>query len=103
MNKEAQVRHGCITVIPYFECHPPSYTEVVVNKLYFWYNNTFSHPINDETISRFLLNVKMFGATIFPERPEKGCISLDGDKSFDPGEIMVSQIHYKGDVIYCRS
>ena len=103
MKKDTQAVNAFIIVIPYSQNQVTYCKEIVVSNLYFWHNNTFHHPINDETIALFLLHVKMFGATVFPENPKKGCLSINGDNNYEPGETAVSQIHYKGDVIYCRS
>ena len=93
-----------ITVIPSHEAFDDFHGKrVVIEKLYFWHDNTFDHPINDRTINQFLLHVKMFGATVFPDHPGLGCLSINGDKKYEKGEVTVHQILYKGDVIYCKS
>ena len=103
MNKEIQMNDDFITVIPSQHANNSQQKRIVISTLYFWHCNSFHHRINDLTIHQFLLHVKMFGATVFPENPEKGCLAIDGGKQYKPGEAPVSEIHYKGQLIYCRS
>lgn len=94
-----------ITVIPYCpHCSEYFRKEIIVERLCFWLDNTINHPVNDESIKQFLRNVSLFGASVYPDYPELGCFAINGDESFNPtGKTGVSEIHYKGEVIYCRS
>jgi len=94
-----------ITVIPYCpHCSKQHRRKIVIRTLCFWFNNTINHPVDDESIQQFLKNVQMFGASVYPDFPELGCFAINGDESFSPaGKTRVGEIHYKGEVIYCRS
>lgn len=94
-----------ITVVPYCpHCSTQHRKGIVIRKLCFWFNNTISHAVDEESILQFLKNVKLFGACVYPDFPELGCFAINGDESFSPaGKTRVGEIHYKGEVIYCRS
>ena len=93
-----------ITVIPFCShCKKNFRREIIVHKLCFWFNESFDHRVNDESIREFLSNVKMFGASIYPDYPELGCFAINRNEIFSPaGKTGVGEIYYKGEVIYCR-
>ena len=93
-----------ITVIPFCPHNSENRRiELLVRRLYFWYNETFDHLVNDETVTQFLKQARMFGATIYPDCPELGCSAINCEENYKNGEAAVNEIHYKGQVIYCRS
>lgn len=92
-----------ITVIPYCpHSNDNSRIELIIKRLYFWYNETFDHMVNDETITQFLKQAQMFGATVYPDCPELGC-SANYEEDYKNGEAAVSEILYKGQVIYSKA
>ena len=93
-----------ITVIPYcLYGNEKVRQKIKTQTLCFWFDNTIYHPVNDESIKHFLMHVKMFGASINPDKPESGCFAINAGESLNPVYQSVSEIHYKGQVIYCRS
>jgi hypothetical protein len=94
-----------ITIIPYCPERPDRFREkIVIRKLNFACNDVYAHPVNDESIRKFLLHIKLFGASFYPDFPEFGCYAINADEVFTPGDKCgVSEIHYKGEVIFCRS
>jgi hypothetical protein len=94
---------NCIIVIP---CNLFSldalFRPLQIDKLYFWHQNTFNHPVTEQTLKYFLFHVQLFGATVYPDCPELGCSAINSSAFLNKGESAVSQIHYKGQLIYCR-
>lgn len=94
-----------ITIIPYCpHCAAIYRNKIVVRKLCFWSENKFDHTVTEASLKQFLLHVKIYGASVYPDFPELGCYAIDGDKTFSPaGKTGVSEIHYNGEVIWCRN
>lgn len=93
-----------ITVIPYCpQLSTGNTTSILISKLCFWFNNKFNHEVNHDSINAFMLHVKLFGASVYPDYPELGCYAINGDEITGiQGKVLVGEIHYKGEVIYCR-
>ena len=94
---------NCIIVIP-FDCATFEVIQkrIIVHKLHFWYNNTLDHPVNKQNLELFLSHVKMFKPTVYPDAPESGCYALNIPATYKNGEAGVHQIHYMGQIVYCR-
>jgi len=94
---------NCIIVIP-FDCITLEIIQkrIIVHVLCFWYNRSLDHPVTDQNIERFLSQLKMFKPTVYPDSPELGCRALDVPANYQKGEVGVHQIHYMGQVVYCR-
>ena len=92
---------NCIIVIPFIPFDANIiYNPLKIDKLYFWYKNTFDHPVNSETLRFFLFHAHLYGATVYPECPELGCIAVNNPASLSNGEKDVNEISYNGEVIY---
>lgn len=102
--QENNSNSNCIIVVPF---HPVSvnfvFNSLRIDKLYFWYKDTFDHPVNEETIKYFLHHAKLFGATVYPDCPELGCIAINVPECYNKGETSVDQIKYKGELVYLRT
>jgi hypothetical protein len=94
-----------ITVIPFCpHCACQFRNPIIVYKLCFWLNNKLDHVVTKESVSQFILQAKLYGATIYPDYPELGCYAINTDEQFSPaGKTRVSEIHYRDKVIYSGS
>lgn len=94
---------NCIKVIPFnlitMDIMPDPLS---IEKLCFWYNQKFNHPVSEETLKFFLSHVVLFGAIVFPNSPELGCIAINASANYSKDEAGVNQIVYKGELIYSR-
>ncbi|WP_143774021.1 hypothetical protein [Niastella vici] len=94
-----------VTVIPFCpHCACHFRNPVIVYKLCFWFNDKLDHVVTEQSVQQFLLQANLYGATIYPDYPELGCYAINTDEQFSPaGKTRVSEIHYRGHVIYSRS
>lgn len=92
-----------IIVIP-FDCTTLEIipTRLIVHKLTFWHNKTYDHPVNEKNVERFLSQLKIFKPTVNLNAPELRCCAVDVPSVYNNGEAGVYQIHYMGEVVYCR-
>jgi hypothetical protein len=102
---QQQIANGnCIIVVPFYPIAPNViFKQLNIDRLFFWHKGTFDHTVNEETLKFFLFHVQLFGATVYPDCPELGCIAINAPAEYNNGETGVNQIHYKGQVVYCRN
>jgi hypothetical protein len=94
---------NCIIVIPFdWTTFEVIEKRLVVYKLYFWHDDSYDHAVNEQNLNLFLLQLKMFKPTIYPNAQELKCCALNVPFAYQHGEAGVHQIHYKGQVVYCR-
>jgi hypothetical protein len=92
-----------IKITPLYLTAPVLTDAVEIYKLTFWYDNRFDHPINPDTLRRFLFYAELYGAYFYPESPDMGCFAINGGCLYQQGEVRVNHIQYKGELIYCFS
>lgn len=96
-----------ITVIPYCpHCACHFRNPITIYKLCFWLNDKLDHTVTEETVQQFLIQAKLFGATVYPDYPELGCyaINSNNEEQYSPtGKTGVNEISYNGQIIYCRA
>jgi hypothetical protein len=96
-----------VTVIPYCpHCACHFRNPVTIYKLCFWLNDKLDHTVSEESVQQFLLQAKLFGATVYPDYPELGCFAIDNNNNeqFCPtGKTVVNEIRYNGQIIYRRT
>lgn len=78
-------------------------TVIEVSALQFWHNRQIHHAVTEYNVKMFLLHTAIFGAIIFPDKPQWGCLAINAGWLMQNGEAHVWQISYHGAVIYTRS
>ena len=94
---------SCITVIPFDGTTLETIQRpLVVYKLCFWHGNTYEHQVNEQNLGLFLSQLKLFKPTINPGAQELKCYAINVPTFYQDGEAGVHQIHYMGQIVYCR-